>query len=79
MIHLLKNLFLIVKVKLLILVEKVVFKIHIKDKKEVFFSYSYDPSKDSEPNYEKMDKYKNISGDKIINLAKLTINRNKLN
>ena len=34
---------------------------------------------DSEPNYEKMDKYKNISGDKIINLAKLTINRNKLN
>jgi hypothetical protein len=48
-----------------------------KRQKRGFFSYSYDPSKDSEPNYEKMDKYKNISGDKIINLAKLTINRNR--
>ena len=48
-----------------------------KKQKKGFFRYSYDPSKDSEPNYEKIDKYKNISGDKIIDLAKLTINKNR--
>ena len=48
-----------------------------KKQKRGYYKYRFDPSKDSEPDYQKIEKYKNISGDKIIDLTKLTINRKK--